>query len=447
MDNLLLQSLIVTHKDRFLKDKDLISRDLLHDFDQYLHSREVVFFSGIRRCGKSSLMSLIARNILVNDLVKRENILFINFEDERFINFSVDDFDPLYQAYIQIDNPAGKKYLFFDEIQNIPFWERWINRLYEFEDVKIFITGSNASLLGSSVSSALTGRNRQVRLHPFSFPEFIRSQGLTINRKEMLLGENISAVKRAFNLYMHTGGFPEIVKNLDITLADQYFKDIIYRDVISRYNIRNVKELKELCLYLISNSGTLLSYESLRKTIDAKNGTTIKNYLNILQDVYMVESLSLYNFSVKKQIYNPDKYYISDLGFYHSVGFKFSENIGNLLENIVFEQLTRLYPDIYYWKSSRGKEVDFVVRHQSSITHSFQVTYALSTENRERELSGLEAITDELGNPERYILTWDQEETLNTDSGKIHVLPIWKWLIQPPTSSPPSTPAISPLTP
>jgi len=428
MDSLLLQSLIVTHKDRFLKDKNLINRDLLLDIDPFLKSREVIFLSGIRRSGKSSLMSLIARQLLDSGLAHKENILFINFEDERFINFTVDDFDRLYQSYIQIDNPMGMKYLFFDEIQNIPFWERWINRLYEFEEVKIFITGSNASLIASSVSFALTGRNRQLGVHPFSFVEFLGFQGIGMGTREMLLGEHISAIKRAFDLYLSLGGFPEIIKNQDVMLADQYFKDIIHRDVISRYNIRNVKEIKELCLYLISNSGTLLSYEALRKTMNAKNATTVKNYLNILQDVYMIRALSIYDFSVKKQIFNPDKYYITDLGFYHAVGFKFSQNIGKLLENIVFEQLAREYADIYYWKSARGKEVDFLVRQQSGISHAFQVTYALTAENRERELAGLEAVVTELGQPERMILTWDQEELITTDSGEIQVLPVWKWL-------------------
>jgi len=429
VDGLLLQSLIVTHKERFLKDKNLINRDLLTHIGPFLRSREVIFLSGIRRSGKSSMMSLIARQMLASGLTRKENILFINFEDERFINFTVDDFDKLYQSYIQIDNPVGIKYLFFDEIQNISFWERWINRLYEFEEVKIFITGSNASLVASSVSSALTGRNRQLRVHPFSFAEFLHFQGISTGIRESLLEENISAIKRAFDLYLSLGGFPEIIKNQDVMLADQYFKDIIHRDVISRYNIRNVKEIKELCLYLISNSGTLVSYEALRKTMNAKNGTTVKNWLTILQDVYMIRALSIYDFSVKKQIFNPDKYYITDLGFYHAVGFKFSQNVGKLLENIVFEQLNRVYDDIYYWKLARGKEVDFLVRQPSGISHAFQVTYALTAENRERELAGLEAVVTELGQPERMILTWDQQELITTDSGEIQVFPVWKWLL------------------
>ena len=142
----------------------------------------------------------------------------------------------------------------------------------------------------------------------------------------------------------------------------------------------------------------------------------------------MIRALSIYDFSVKKQIFNPDKYYITDLGFYHAVGFKFSQNLGKLLENIVFEQLAREYADLYYWKSARGKEVDFLVRQQSGISHAFQVTYALTAENRERELAGLEAVVTELGKPARMILTWDQEELITTDSGEIQVLPVWKWL-------------------
>ncbi len=426
----MLQSLITTHTERFLKEKKLISRDVLLNFDILLHSREVILIKGIRRSGKSSLMSLIARYVLESGLAARENILFVNFEDERFVSFKNEDFEHLYQAYIQTENPKGKKYLFFDEIQNIPNWERWISRLFEFEEVKIFITGSDASLLSSAVSSALTGRNRQIQIYPFSFPEFLRYQGLILNSREMLLGENISSVKRAFDLYLNLGGFPEVVKNQDITLADQYFKDIIHRDVISRYNIRNVKEIKELCLYLISNSGNLLSYEALRKTIGAQNATTVKNYLNILQDVYLIRALSLFDFSVKKQIYNPDKYYISDLGFYHALGFKFSENAGKLLENIVFEELIRRYPDVYYWKSAKGKEIDFLVRTHTTISHAFQVTYSLTPGNMERELAGLKAAVIELGNPACLVLTWDQEDVIESDSRKILVLPVWKWLMR-----------------
>ncbi len=430
MDSQTIKSLILEHKTRFLSKKELIKRDVLRKIDKILDSREIIFMSGIRRSGKSSLLSLIAEYLLENFEVSRNNILFVNFEDERFINFTVNDFEKLYQSYLELENPIGKKYLFFDEIQNITDWERWINRIYEFEDVKIFITGSNASLISSSVSTSLTGRNRQINIHTFSFKEFLLLNGKEYKERDLLLTDNVVEIKRYFTDYLKFGGFPEVAKNRDLSLADQYFKDIIYRDVISNYNLRNIKEIRELSLYLITNTGSLASYETLRKTIQAKNATTIKNYLNILEDVYLIHSLPKFDFSVKKQIYNPNKYYISDLGFYNAIGFKFSENIGKSLENIVFEQLLRSNKELYYWKTQNGMEIDFVIKENTKLKNAYQVTYTLTTENRDREIRSLTALLKENNDINCYILTYEQEETINHKNGKIEVIPIWKWLLE-----------------
>ena len=429
MDSITLKSLLLEHKNRFLSEKELIKRDVFQKPDRILDSREIIFISGVRRCGKSSLLSLISEYLLENTEFNKNNILFVNFEDERFINFTVDDFEKLYQTYLELENPIGKKYLFFDEIQNITNWERWINRIYEFEDVKIFITGSNTSLISSSVSTSLTGRNRQINIYTFSFKEFLMLNGKKYKERDLLLPENAVEIKRYFADYLKFGGFPEVAKNRDISLADQYFKDIIYRDVISNYNLRNIKEIRELSLYLITNSGSLSSYETLRKTIQAKNATTIKNYLNMLEGVYLIYSLPKFDFSLKKQIYNPNKYYISDLGFYNAIGFKFSENFGRVLENIVFEHLLRSNKELYYWKSKSGAEIDFVTKEQTKLTDAYQVTYILTRENREREIRSLTAFSSENNNINCYILTNEQEETINTGYGKIEVLPIWKWLL------------------
>lgn len=430
MDLLTLKSIIATHKERFLQKKDLIKREVLSGVDNYITSREVIFISGIRRSGKSSLLALISNYLFQQKIIDEKNLLFVNFEDERFLNFNVEDFEKLYQAYLELENPKGKKYLFFDEIQNIDNWERWINRLYELENVKIFITGSNASLIGASVSTSLTGRNRQINMHTFSFKEFLLLQGKLFNSRDLLLPEKIVEVKRGFTNYLQLGGFPEVIKNKDISLAEQYFKDIIYRDIISNYSIRNIKELRELTLYLVTNSGSLASYETLRKVVNAKNTTTIKNYLNILQDVYLIHSLSKFDYSIKKQIYNPKKYYVTDLGFYNAVSFKFSENIGIILENIVFEQLLRYNKNLFYWKTDDGKEIDFIIQEQNKLTEAYQVTYNLSNKNYDREIRSLISISEETPNINCYILTYEQEEIIETENVKIIVLPIWKWLLQ-----------------
>ena len=430
MEKHLLKSLILFQKERFLSEKRLVKREILTTLTKFLDTREVIFISGIRRSGKSTLMSLIAKELLEKQDAGRSNILFINFEDERFINFTSEDFEKLYQTYLEIENPKGKKYLFFDEIQNIAGWERWINRLNEFEDVKIFITGSNASLISSSISTSLTGRNRQIQNQTFSFKEYLWSLGLEMEERDFYLPEKIIEVKRAFENYIKIGGFPEVLKNGDISLAEQYFKDIIHRDVVSRYNIRNVKEIRELSLYLITNSGCLASYESLRSVIKAKNATTIKNFLTILEDVYLIRPLSLYDFSLKKQIYNPDKYYVNDIGFYYAVGFRFSENIGRVLENIVFQQLIRKGSDIYYWKSAKGSEVDFITFSGNKPKQAIQVTYSLTEDNLERELKALSFIDERFGEVDKLILTYDEEKTLEAEAGTVRVMPVWKWSLE-----------------
>lgn len=429
MEKHLLKSIIIIHKERFLEEKRIVKREILSTLCGYIDVREVIFISGIRRSGKSTLMSLVAKELLTKRKINRQNILFINFEDERFINFTSEDFERLYQTYLEIENPSGKKYLFFDEIQNINGWERWINRLNEFEDVKIFITGSNASLISSSISTSLTGRNRQVRNHTFSFKEYLWLLNIDFVERDLYLPEKITEIKRAFENYIKMGGFPEVLKNNDITLAEQYFKDIIHRDIVSRYNIRNVKEIRELSLYLITNSGCLSSYESLRESIDARNATTIKNYLTMLNDVYLIDSLSLYDFSLKRQLYNPDKYYVNEIGFYFAVGFRFSENIGRILETIVFQHLKRKDLEIYYWKSPKGSEIDFLISDNNKEKLAIQVTYALTKKNIEREINGFAAIAEILGETEKLILTYDEEKIIEHPTGTIRVLPIWKWLL------------------
>ncbi len=431
MDKLLLQSLIVSHRERFLADRGLVTREIVAEIEPFLKQKEILFLSGIRRSGKSSILSLVARNLISKGLIKQNQVLSINFEDERLIRFGVEDFESLYQAFIELDNPEGKKWLFLDELQVIPGWERWVHRMYEFEDVKMFITGSNSSLSNSVLSSALTGRNRELRIYPFSFREYLGMNGATeVTEHDLLSTEKVARLKREFTAFSRLGGFPEVLKSYDVSIVDSYFKDIMHRDVITLHQIRNAREIRELCLYLITNSGNLLSYEALRRMLQVKSVSTIRNYLEILKEVFLIQSLPRYDFSIKKQIFNPDKYYVTDIGFYQSLGFRFSENMGQILENIVLHQLIRDHDDLYYWSSASGKEVDFLVREKTVLTEAIQVTYDLNPENRDRELSGLISAEKELGISKLTILTHDQEEQIQLGQYIIQVTPVWKWLLK-----------------
>lgn len=425
-----LKELIIEHKERFLSKTGLIKREIQKDIENYLKHKEIILITGVRRGGKSSLMKLICDDIIEKFTVPTPSILYLNFEDERFIDFTVKDFEPLYETFIEVENPKGRKYFFLDEIQNIEGWEKWVNRLYEFEDIKLFITGSNATMLSSKISTALTGRNRQLVNWPFSFQEFLNLKGYKLDKRNFYQREKKAAIKRLFKQFFELGGFPEVLKINDPTLLEQYFKDIIYRDVIARYSIRNIKEVKELTLFLSSNLGTTQSYKNIKNLIGVKSLNTVKNYLEALRDVFLFFSIDLFDYSVKRQIYNPSKIYSIDTALSSSISFKFSQNLGHLYENLVFIELKRRGKDIFYWKSRKGREVDFVIKEGLKITEAIQVSLSIADERiKKREIQSLVDAKEELKADRLIILTNDEEGMEIAGNTEIKVLPLWKWLL------------------
>ncbi|MFH0925726.1 MAG: ATP-binding protein [bacterium] len=430
MDKEKIKALLIEHKERFISHTNLYPRDILKTLDTYLQQREIIFLTGIRRCGKSSLMKLICTDLISKSGLPKSDILYLNFEDERLIDFTVKDFDLLYETFIEIENPQGKKYFFLDEIQNITGWERWVNRLYEFEEIKFIITGSNAKMLSSEISSSLTGRSRHVVIWPFSFNEYLRLKEIVVDKKSLYLVEKKGEIKRLFSDYLSLGGFPEILKNNDPTLLEQYFNDIIYRDLIVRYRIRNIKEIKELILFLASNPATIHSYKSLANLIGTKNISTIKNYLEELNNIFLFFSVNLFDYSIRRQIYNPSKIFCIDTALSNSISFKFLETIGHLYENLVYIELKRRGLDIFYWKSKKGREVDFVIKKGLEITEAIQVSRSLlDKRTKEREIRALLEAKEELKPSRLTIITEDEEGEETVDDTKIKVLPLWKWLI------------------
>jgi predicted AAA+ superfamily ATPase len=430
-----LKELIIGHKEKFLSRGGLVRREIQDKIADYIPQREILIITGVRRSGKSSLMKLLCDDILKNEDVLESNILYLNFEDERFVPFTLQDFEPLYETFLELENPCGRIYLFLDEIQNIHGWEKWLNRLYEFENVKIFVTGSNATLLSSEISTALTGRNRQIVTWPFSFREFLSMKGVLIDAKSLYRRQTKVAIKRAFREYLELGGFPEVLKTGDATLLEQYYKDIIYRDVITRYGIKNIKEIKELTLFLAANPGTVQSYKNMQKMIGVRSQNTVKNYLSALNDVYLFLSMDLFDYSLKRQIYNPSKVYCIDSAMSNSISFKFSQNMGHIYENIVFLELLRKNKEIYYWKSKKGWEIDFIVKQGLNITEAIQVCYSLENERtRQREIQALIEVKDELKAGRLTVITDDEESTVPVNSShgqdKINIIPLWKWLLQ-----------------
>jgi len=436
MDKNKLKQLIIEHKGRFLSFEDLVKRESQKIIKSYLKQKETVIITGVRRSGKSTLMRLISSDIMKHTDSPHDNILYLNFEDERFIDFSHNDFEPLYETFLELYSPQGRKYIFLDEIQNIQGWEKWVNRLYEFEQVKIFITGSNATLLSSEIATALTGRNRQITCYPFSFREFLNLRGHKFNQNDVYVREKRVEIKNLFNEYIKLGGFPEVLKNKDASLLEQYLKDIIYRDIIARYKIKNTKEIRELILFLSSNTGKTHTYNSLKDMIEVKSLNTIKNYLQILENVYLFFGIDLFDYSIKKQIYNPSKIYSIDPVLSRSVAFKFSKDLGHLYENFVFIELLRRDKEIYYWKSKRGREVDFIIKQGLKVKQAIQVSLTLEDSNtRKREIEALLDAHKELKVKNLLIVTEDEEGEEKAGDTKIKIIPLWKWLFPHPNQT------------
>lgn len=420
IDKSRLRQVMLDQSEYFYAERPgLIKRDM--SLDVYIKSKQIVIISGVRRCGKSTLMRLIKDNVDT----QKSNVLYLNLDDDRLAGFGVDDFQSAYELFLELNNPKGKIYFYLDEIQNVKGWEKFVNRMYE-NGVKIFITGSNSSLLGSEVSSSITGRNMVIFLFPFSFAEY-----LSFKRVEYAV--DVSTKKKSemlslFNQYLNLGGFPLVVEENNPMLLDYYYQDILNKDIIIRFGIDKIKELKVISNYLISNCSKLYSYQSLQNISGLKSLSTIKNFIEYLETPFLLFNLPKFDYSLKKQIYNPKKSYCIDNGFVNKMGFRGSEDFGRLLENVVFLGLKRRGFELFYFKGDL--ECDFVVKSASKVVNAIQVCYELNEDNKKREINGLIEAMDMLNLKSGLILTHDKEDDLFVSGKKIKVKPVWKWLLQ-----------------
>jgi len=427
-----IKELILEYRERFTSpDDSLIPREIQKTIQSYLSSKEIIFITGTRRGGKSSVMKLICADLIKDHLIPLTNILYLNFEDERFVEFKVNDFNLIYEVFLEENNPNKKSYFFLDEIQNIPEWEKWVNHLYEMYQIKIFITGSNRNLLNSEVASTLTGRNRVITNFPFSFREFLQYKEIKYDDQSLYITADRARIKNTFQEYLKLGGYPEVIINNDRTLLEQYFKDFIYRDILPRYTIRKNKALRELCLFLASNIANIHSYKKLQQLVDAKSLNTIKHFLEIFEEVYLFFQVDLFDYSIKRQIYNPSKIYTIDTALSQSVSFQFSKNIGHIYENLVFLELKRKNKELYYWKDEKGREVDLAIRSGREIEEMIQVCYNMSNPNtRNREIQALIKAHQEFKKSKLTLITDDEEDIYQSGNIFVNIIPLWKWLIK-----------------
>lgn len=380
---------------------------------------EVLIISGVRRCGKSVLLQQIREH-------RTEKDYFLNFDDDRLAKFTVDHFQQLYEVFIELF--GEQKTFYFDEIQNIKGWELFVRRLYD-SGCKVLITGSNAKMLSRELGTHLTGRFCSYELYPFSFSEYLELSGHEIVNGDFFSTTGVSKLTRYFNNYLSDGGFPQYVVTKNPDYLKTLYESIVYKDVLVRNKLTNEKEMIELVYYLASNVSRLTSYSSLSRTIGLKHAATAKNYIGFLENTYLLFQIPKFDFSLKKQMANPKKTYFIDNAIIQKIGFNFSDNLGHLLENIVFIELKRRGYEVYYYAES--SECDFIVRKDNKILHAIQVCYLLDEENKAREKKGL---LDALNNFELetgWIITTNKEDEYMEDGRSIHVELVWKWLLNP----------------
>lgn len=388
--------------------------------DEWLQTSEILIISGIRRCGKSVLMQQIRDRLVEKDF-------FFNFDDERLANFKLDDFQKLQECFVELFGEQHTYY--FDEIQNIEGWERFVRRLYNAGN-KIIITGSNARMLSRELGTHLTGRYIQVEIYPFSFQEYLAMNEIPVNAKTLYTTTGRATMVKSFVKYMECGGFPKFLQDGSVSYLTSLYESIIYRDILTRNGLTNEKEMLEMMFYLASNATKRVTYSSLGKVVGIQHPDTIKNYLEYIQQTYLISQLFRYDPSVKKQMMSPKKIYFVDNAIIKRIGFNATENNGVFLENLVFIELKRRGWDVYYYADK--KECDFIVRKGLHISDAYQVTLKMdSPQTREREIAGVREAMQAYSLSKGYILTFEGKETINFDDGTIvEVIPVWEWILQ-----------------
>ncbi|MBM3200160.1 ATP-binding protein [Candidatus Woesearchaeota archaeon] len=415
-----LYHVLFEQQESFHIEKEFVDRNIKKEVLSFIHLNLPIIITGVRRSGKSTLLCIIRNHLKL----KEKDYLYINFNDERLTDFALEDFQKIIDF---IDEQSYDKncYLFLDEIQETAGWEKWVDRIKEKHP--ILITGSNSKLLSKEISTILTGRSINISLYPFSFREFLESRKTDINNWELNLKSH-SRIRKEFSEYISTGGIPKVIVDNDKRLLQENYENILYRDIIKRFNQNLEKPIKEISVYLLSNISNRLSIRALSKTAQIKNLSTIKSILDTFEKAFVFFFVNKFDFSVRKQIQNPRKVYCIDNGFVTKVGFKFSEDKGWLLENLVFLELKRNRKDVYYF-SEKG-ECDFLIRQGIKIIEAIQVCHGLNEDNKERDVNGLIEALERFKLKEGLILTYDQEDEIEIKGKRIKIMPVWKWLLQ-----------------
>ena len=397
----IIRQVIEAQKGRIQASSGGLKRELLPALPN-LDSHALII-SGIRRCGKSTLLLQMLKQ-------KHKKALYLNFEDPRLFGFELEDFQLLDAIILKLNI----KSLFFDEIQIVNGWERYVRQKLD-EGYRVVITGSNASMLSRELGTKLTGRHISKELFPFSYAEF-----LSFN--------SFKASAHSWQEYAKIGGFPEYAKTKNSDILATLFSDILNRDIAVRHGIRDVLSLKRLSVYLISNAGSLVSARKLLQPLGFQSSTTVLEYFSFLEDCYLVSFMPKFSYSPKAQAINPKKIFVIDPGILSIASQSFSPNKGHSLENLVYWHFRRQGKELFYFQEKQG-ECDFVIFKNSKFELAVQVCYELTPENSVREKNGLNEALNHFNSNNGIILTFNQKDAYIRNGKKIEIKPAWEFFL------------------
>ena len=401
---------------------------------------KVVSIFGIRRAGKSYILRQV--NKAISNRIGVKNVLYVNFEEMLFpVRLDKEFLIEVYEVYRDFIKPEKQPLIILDEVQEVKYWEKFVRSIHERNEARIIVSGSSAKLMAEEFETILAGRTITLEIYPLSFREFLMFKNIDLPENELLLRPR--AIRGMLNYYLNFGGFPEIVleesEGKRREIVRNYWETIVIKDIEKRFRVRSDVALRAVGRFLISNPSALISFRKISRSIEVPV-KTVERFTKYFQVARVINLIPKFSFSVREQERAPRKNYLTDISFFTLLGFRFMENIGKIIENIVAVELLRrknFTPEyeIYYWRDPQQHEVDFVVKKGAKIEHLIQVAYANDVDEIDRrEIRSLIKASKQLGCRNMQIITWNLEDEIEYKGNKIKLTPLWKWLI---TSFPP----------
>lgn len=413
-----IQTILIEQSDAFWQRDPGIEREKLVDIQKAASLPHAVIISGLRRVGKSTLLAQLAHTL------GKESYYYLNFEDDRFLGFQAHEANDLFQ--LLIETFGQRKTFIIDEIQNVNGWEHFVRRFIDL-GFKFYISGSNAALLSRELGTRLTGRHIPIELLPFSFREFLNFHGQSGFTSKLQSTVDKANLNSFLNSYLKQGGVADALKYPQLPILKNLYDDVIFRDIATRYSLENVQALKELGLFIMSNPAGLVSFNKIKEHLRLGSVNTVTNYIEFLEDSWLLFTTRIYDFSIKRQQVSPKKIYGIDTGLINTIGFHFSPNRGKLLENLIFLDLRRKSKEIYYFTTQNGFEVDFYLPETRTM---IQVTNNMNNPTtREREIRAMQDAIKTVNAEKLIILSDEKEDPINIGNKEIIIRSFTDWLL------------------